>query len=72
MGKLDIWPPPNLAQFQATRYDVFERLHAVSVSDANVESLMEAINNHVDEHVMGDKVRRITVFVVVDEVAPDE
>ena len=72
MGKLDIWPPPNLTQHPATRYDVFERVHNTAVSDTDVDALMEEVLDHVGEHVMGDKVKRIVVYVVLDEVNPDE
>lgn len=71
MGKLDIWPPPNLVQFDATRYDTFERVNPEGVSEAEVAALVAQVNSHCTSYGAGGTLRRMTIFVVLDEPGED-
>lgn len=70
MPKIDIWPPPNLVQFDATRYDTFERVEPEGINATDITALLHQVNTHVDQHCGAGTMKRVTIFVVLDE--PEE
>jgi phenylpyruvate tautomerase PptA (4-oxalocrotonate tautomerase family) len=69
MPKIDIWPPPNLAQFQATRYDVYEKQNPNGLTGAEGADIASDVTDRIMD-ACGNGAVRVSVFVVVN--APEE